>query len=146
MSEMKDFEQAFEVVRDFAKENGETLVVVTADHSTGGISIGADGNYNWDPTPIQAAKRTPDFMAKEIEAGADVEAVLRENIDLELTSEEITSVKKAAETNDVTKIDNAIEKIFDQRSGTGWTTDGHTGDDVPVYTFGTTTREVRGHE
>ena len=108
MSEMKDFEQAFEVVRDFAKENGETLVVVTADHSTGGISIGADGNYNWDPTPIQAAKRTPDFMAKEIEAGADVEAVLRENIDLELTSEEITSVKKAAETNDVTKIDNAI--------------------------------------
>ena len=75
-------------------------------------------------------------MAKEIEAGADVEAVLRENIDLELTSEEITSVKKAAETNDVTKIDNAIEKIFDQRSGTGWTTDGHTGDDVPVYTFG----------
>lgn len=136
MSEMKDFEQAFEVVRDFAKENGETLVVVTADHSTGGISIGADGNYNWDPTPIQAAKRTPDFMAKEIEAGADVEAVLRENIDLELTSEEITSVKKAAETNDITKIDNAIEKIFDQRSGTGWTTDGHTGDDVPVYAFG----------
>ena len=36
MSEMRDFEKAFEKVRDFAKENGETLVIVTADHSTGG--------------------------------------------------------------------------------------------------------------
>ena len=136
MSEMKDFEKAFEVVREFAKENGETLVVMTADHSTGGISIGADGNYNWDPTAIQAAKRTPDFMAKEIEAGEDVEAVLNKYIDLELTEDEIKSVQDASETDDVTEIDNAIEKIFDIRSGTGWTTDGHTGDDVPVYAFG----------
>ena len=136
MSEMKDFEKAFEVVRDFAKENGETLVIVTADHSTGGISIGSDGEYNWDPAPIQAAKRTPDFMAKQIEAGEDVETVLNKYIDLDLTDEEIQSVKEAATTNDVTEIDNAIEKIFDTRSGTGWTTGGHTGDDVPVYAFG----------
>ncbi|WP_214828865.1 alkaline phosphatase [Exiguobacterium algae] len=136
MSEMKDFEKAFEVVRDFAKENGETLVIVTADHSTGGISIGSDGEYNWNPAPIQAAKRTPDFMAKQIEAGEDVETVLNKYIDLDLTDEEIQSVKEAATTNDVTEIDNAIEKIFDTRSGTGWTTGGHTGDDVPVYAFG----------
>lgn len=136
MSEMKDFEKAFEVVRDFAKENGETLVIVTADHSTGGISIGSDGEYNWDPAPIQAAKRTPDFMAKQIEAGEDVETVLNKYIDLDLTEEEIQTVKEAAATNDVKEIDNAIEKIFDTRSGTGWTTGGHTGDDVPVYAFG----------
>ncbi|TMU84468.1 alkaline phosphatase [Bacillus sp. BHET2] len=136
MSEMRDFEQAFEKVRDFAKENGETLVIVTADHSTGGISIGADGEYNWDPTPIQAAKHTPDFMAKQIVDGASVEDTLAENIDLELTEEEVASVKTAAENGDIKEIDNAIEKIFDKRSGTGWTTDGHTGDDVPVYAFG----------
>lgn len=136
MSEMRDFEKALEEVRDFAKKNGETLVVVTADHSTGGISIGADGEYNWDPAPIQAAKRTPDFMAEQIVKGASVEETLAENIDLELTEEEIASVKAAAEEGDQTEIDNAIEKIFDKRSGTGWTTDGHTGDDVPVYAFG----------
>ncbi|MCC5801987.1 alkaline phosphatase [Rossellomorea vietnamensis] len=136
MSEMRDFEQAFEKVRDFAKENGETLVIVTADHSTGGISIGADGEYNWDPAPIQAAKHTPDYMAEQIVNGASVEETLANNIDLELTPEEIASVKTAAEKGDQTEIDNAIEKIFDTRSGTGWTTDGHTGDDVPVYAFG----------
>ena len=26
--------------------------------------------------------------------------------------------------------------IFDKRSYTGWTTGGHTGEDVPVYAFG----------
>jgi alkaline phosphatase len=136
MSEMRDFEKAFEKVRDFAKENGETLVVVTADHSTGGFSIGSDGDYNWDPNVIDAAKRTPDFMAEEISNGASVEETLSQYVDLELTDEEISSVKEAAATKDKVEIDNAIERIFDTRSGTGWTTDGHTGDDVPVYAFG----------
>lgn len=112
MSEMRDFEQAFEKVRDFAKENGETLVIVTADHSTGGISIGSDGEYNWDPAPIQAAKHTPDYMAQQIVNGASVEETLANNIDLELTQEEIDSVKSAAEKGDQTEIDNAIEKIL----------------------------------
>jgi len=51
---------------------------------------------------------------------------------------------QAAETKDVTKIDNAIEKIFDVRSGTGWTTDGHTGDDVPVYAYGPQKEQFTG--
>ena len=35
MGEMQDFEAAFEKAIDFAKKDGETLVVTTADHSTG---------------------------------------------------------------------------------------------------------------
>lgn len=37
--EMLDFDQAIEEALDFAKKDGQTLVVVTADHETGGYSI-----------------------------------------------------------------------------------------------------------
>ena len=47
MSEMEDFAAAFEAAIDFAKEDGETLVVATADHSTGGLTLGKDGEYNF---------------------------------------------------------------------------------------------------
>ncbi len=47
MSEMEDFEKAFKVAIDFAKKDGHTLVIATADHSTGGYTIGARGQYNW---------------------------------------------------------------------------------------------------
>ena len=136
MSEMEDFEKAYEAAIEFAKKDKHTLVVTTADHSTGGFAMGRDGEYKWDPAPLKAAKKTPDYMAAQIAEGADVEKTLTENIDLELTSEEIASVEKATETGDVVEIDNAIEKIFDIRSGTGWTTGGHTGVDVNVYAYG----------
>ncbi|XJZ25692.1 alkaline phosphatase [Bacillota bacterium Lsc_1132] len=136
MSEMEDFEKAFKAAIDFAKKDKHTLVVATADHSTGGYSIGAKGNYNWFGSPIKAAKRTPDFMAEQIAKGADVEQTLKSYIQLDLTPEEIQSVKKAAESKKTVEIDNAIETIFDNRSFTGWTTGGHTGEDVNVYAFG----------
>lgn len=136
MSEMEDFEKAFKAAIDFAKKDKHTLVVATADHSTGGFSIGAKGEYNWFGAPIAAAKRTPDFMAEQIAKGADVEQTLANYIDLNLKPEEIQTVKKAAESKKVVDIDNAIEAIFDNRSFTGWTTGGHTGEDVNVYAYG----------
>jgi alkaline phosphatase len=137
MSEMEDFEQAFQSAVEFAKKDKHTLVIATADHSTGGMTMGRDGDYKWDPSHIKAAKKTPDFISKKIAEGAPVEETLKKYIDLELTPEEIQSVKDAKEkSGDVVEIDNAIEKIFDLRTGTGWTTDGHTGEDVNVYAYG----------
>lgn len=147
MSEMEDFENAFEAAIEFAKKDKHTLVVATADHSTGGYSIGADGIYNWFGEPIKAAKRTPDFMAEEIAKGAGVEETLKKYIDqniVALTLEEIQSVEEAAKTKKVLDIDNAIENIFNKRSHTGWTTGGHTGEDVNVYAFGPSSSEFAG--
>ncbi|MEH7332359.1 alkaline phosphatase [Neobacillus drentensis] len=144
MSEMEDFEKAFKAAIDFAKKDGHTLVVATADHSTGGYSIGARGEYNWFSAPIKAAKRTPDFMAEQIAGGADVKDTLTKYLDLPLTDKEIQSVKDAAGSKKVVDIDNAIEQIIDTRSFTGWTTGGHTGEDVNVYAFGPASERFAG--
>ncbi|MFJ8265989.1 alkaline phosphatase [Peribacillus asahii] len=147
MSEMDDFEKAYKAAIEFAKKDKHTLVVATADHSTGGYSIGANGIYNWFGEPIKAAKRTPDFMAQEIANGAGVEETLKKYIDqnaLALTAQEIQSVEEAAKTKKTVDIDNAIENIFNKRSNTGWTTGGHTGEDVPVYAFGPSSEKFAG--
>jgi len=132
MSEMEDFEKAFQSAIDFAKKDGNTLVVATADHSTGGLTIGADGPYVWDGTPIKQAKRTPEFIAQEINNGADLEETLNKYIGFKLTDEELEVVKNA----DAKEIQNVISKIYAKRSHTGWTTGGHTGVDVQVYAYG----------
>jgi len=143
MSEMADFEKAFEAAIAFAKKDKNTLVVATADHSTGGFSLAANDDYNWFPEAIKAAKKTPDYMAQQIVAGADVEETLKKYSGLTLTNEEIKSVKDIT-SGKVTDIDNAIEKIYDKRSNTGWTTGGHTGEDVNVYAYGPESSQFAG--
>ncbi|MBM7552158.1 alkaline phosphatase [Thalassobacillus pellis] len=148
MSEMRDFAKAFQTAIEFAKKDPHTIVVTTADHSTGGMSIGRDGEYVFNPEVINAAERTPDYMAQQIVNGEDVEIVLNEYSGLDLTEEEIASVKEAAQPKDgsidLYAVDNAIENIYDVRSGTGWTTGGHTGVDVNVYAYGPQSDEFAG--
>ena len=47
MDEMLDFDYAVKVALDYAKEKGNTLVVVTADHETGGLTLpDPNGKYS----------------------------------------------------------------------------------------------------
>jgi alkaline phosphatase len=47
ISELIDFDKTIGVALDFAESNSETLVIVTADHETGGFTLGSDNNnYN----------------------------------------------------------------------------------------------------
>ncbi len=47
ITELLDFDKTIGLALDFAKQNGETLVIVTADHETGGFTLAADdGDYN----------------------------------------------------------------------------------------------------
>lgn len=47
ITEMIDFDKAIGKALDFAEKDGNTLIVITADHETGGYSLpGKDGNYN----------------------------------------------------------------------------------------------------
>lgn len=46
IEEMLDFNKAIEVVLEFARKRGNTLVIVTGDHETGGLSINEGSKMN----------------------------------------------------------------------------------------------------
>ena len=54
VAEMQDFGRVIGRVTDFAEKDGQTLVVFTADHETGGLTVtdgdikagNAEGNFN----------------------------------------------------------------------------------------------------
>ena len=61
ITEMLDFDKAIGKVLDFAKKNGETLVIVTADHETGGYSING-GNQDSLITAFTTGYHTADLI------------------------------------------------------------------------------------
>jgi alkaline phosphatase len=57
LAEMLDFDDAIGAALDFAKTDGKTLVIVTADHETGGLTlIGGD---------IASKTVTPNFSSTD---------------------------------------------------------------------------------
>ena len=65
ITEMNDFEQAVRSVMEYAEKDGETLVIVTADHETGGFTLGASGQngYNADYSVIDPTFATTNHSA-----------------------------------------------------------------------------------
>ncbi len=47
MKSLVEFDKSVKAAVDFAKEDGNTIVIVTADHETGAITRGEDGKYNF---------------------------------------------------------------------------------------------------
>ena len=52
---LKEFDEAIAIALEYAKNDGETLVVVTADHETGAIVANEDGTYSFTSGSHSAA-------------------------------------------------------------------------------------------
>lgn len=62
ITEMLDFDKTIGAVHKFAEENGETLVIVTADHETGGYSIVQGSRMDSLATKFTTGYHTADMI------------------------------------------------------------------------------------
>lgn len=135
ISEMEDFIRAVEKVVDFARSRNDTLVIITADHETGGMALGRDGIYRWDARPLRGVKHTPAWMARQfVDGKKPLSTVVSRHVPFDLSVDESSLLDSI--DRDHAAATNAIIELFNQRTFTGWTTSGHTGIDVPLYVFG----------
>lgn len=156
--ELLAFDQAIRQAVEFSRLHpGETLIVVTADHETGGLEAWpGDGPFR--PAALLGQKRSGTRLKNEIKAlrgsGAGFEQVrslLKEGWGLELhglSEEDARSLQEAWDDHSI--IDSLVQRVqgrndplldegfraLAKQAGYRFTTGGHTGADVPVWASG----------
>ncbi|CDM69523.1 Alkaline phosphatase homologues [Clostridium bornimense] len=140
ISDILAFDEAVKEAVEFAKKDGNTVVVVTTDHGNSGITIGTDAegfSYSQalfeDTVELFSKAKITEETFKSLISGktdADIVSLAKEYYGIDLTSEELQNIK---ENN------NNINKVLSLRGKIGFTTGGHTGEDVYLGVYAPTT-------
>ena len=143
MSEMQDLAQTMTWLEQYVAAHPDTLLVLTADHSTGGFTIGANKIYRWEPQWLDNLQASPYAIAKQLMSDEKKSALAAELLGFSLNEEEKSKIE-AIDTQDEEIAYQTMKTLLDVRTNTGWTTGGHTGVDVPVFAKGPGSEMFRG--
>lgn len=163
--EVIDMDDALKAAYEFYKNHpGETLIVVTADHETGGMTLGK-GKYTMNLQALKYQKQSEAGLSKritelrkqkdhkvtweeikellgrtmgfwkELPISWEQEKVLRDSYEASFSS----AVNKRMEKSMYTESEPLAAKaknVMSDIAGIGWTTSDHTAGYVPVYAIG----------
>ncbi|CAH9061603.1 Alkaline phosphatase 3 [Pseudoalteromonas sp. CIP111854] len=135
MSEMHDFANAIKVAKQYVDKNPDTLLVITADHSTGGLTLGANGQYRWERDIIKGVSASAETIAKKMLESEDLETIWTQSTSLPFEKSTKLLLEQAKSKGNKT-LAQVIKSRISEASFTGWTTSGHTAIDVPVFAYG----------
>ena len=145
MAEMDDFAKSIETAKAYVDKNPDTILVITADHSTGGLTIGAHGQYKWETDIIKGVKATAGTLTKLLMGSDNLKTVWQANTRIEFTTENEIKLKQAKAMGEKT-LNLAVKSIINDLSFTGWTTGGHTASDVQVFAYGKNSDDFIGSQ
>lgn len=138
VQEMLDFDAAVKVALDFAKKDGNTSVVITADHETGGLSLSRDNIYELNLDLWDQQKHSSERIAgklKEAKTIAEVKQIVEANTWIkDLTDEEAEQIM-AGDGSSYAQ-EGAYNAVISKRLLVGWSGHGHSAVDVGVWAYG----------
>lgn len=171
IKEILNFQDAINVAYQFyLRHPSETLIVVTADHDTGGMAFGRNGG-KYDIAYADAQRISKDSFAdwtrnwgknSQNPTWEEMEGVLRDKLgfwttvpvsdretaELKQLFDETFITKKAEDEQTLYHTFNAFSAkafaILNHHMGIGWTTTYHAGNFVPVYAIGTNAQFFSG--
>ncbi|RJR17751.1 MAG: alkaline phosphatase [Desulfobacteraceae bacterium] len=139
------FDRAVGVALRFAEKTGDTLLVVVSDHNTGGMTI---GNRR---TSVTYPRMTPEELIEPIRkmtltasgiwrkaqgSRSRLEGLIEQYWGIKTEKAEMERIMELAEAYKKYPGTALGEVISASRTAIGWSTQGHTGGDVPLFAFG----------
>ena len=163
IGEVIEFDQAIETAFKFYRQHpDETLIIVTADHETGGMALG-NSNYNLNLQALQNQKESLDQLSDQIKEMhgqygknlkwqqvkdllkaqlglyAAVEVTKEEDAELQATFKQMLANKAKDEKSlysSVSALSKQAVKLLNKKAKVGWTTGSHSAAAVPVFAIG----------
>jgi alkaline phosphatase len=142
ISEVLSFDDAVGEALDFARKDGNTMVVAVTDHGNSGLTIGnqgTNGDYKSMPAekfiaPLKKAKLTVKGATSQLKKD-------RSNLKEVLSSYGLGKLNKKGycameDANSGEDLESEMVQLMAKRANLGFTTHGHTGEDVFLYAYG----------
>ncbi|MGN7387973.1 alkaline phosphatase [Sporosarcina sp. SAFN-015] len=139
ISDVLAFDDAVQEALDFAKEDGNTMVIAVSDHGNSGITMGnvnTNSNYPEIPVstyidPLKKATMTVEGALKQLNDDRSNMKEVAELYGLDNLSEEEIEALQASKS-----LQADMSKMLSERANIGFSTGGHTGEDVFLYAYG----------
>ncbi len=133
-------DEAVKVAVDFAKKDGNTLVIVFPDHNTGGMTLGSNYDPSYTKTtvedlvnPLKNMTCTYAYLESQIQDmnnSAEVHDEVLNWMSIDLAQTKVDKIVASG------KFDTLKNIINNEYTIIGWTTGGHCGEDVPLWAYG----------
>jgi alkaline phosphatase len=147
ISDLLQFDRAVKAALDFARKDGNTLVLALSDHNTGGMTI---GNYSTSKTysqmkveqlidPLKRMKLSAPGLLRKVgneKTPEKVKSVVKAYWDLEITDDDAAAILSISLRDKDDPQNGFGEILIPKYTAIGWTTHGHTGGDVPLFAYG----------
>lgn len=148
--EVLDFDAAIAVAYEFYKKHkDETLIIVTADHETGGLVLGYRGDYSLNLKALSTQKVSVERMIEILQAEKEttwdrVEQLVKENIGVGIRNKKATEEKITVDYKLAKEI--AYNAVYDlnRNAALSWASGNHSGTFVPLFAIGKGAEEFNG--
>ena len=169
LNEVIDFDNAIKVAYDFYKKHpNETLIIVTADHETGGLVLGYSGAYALNLKALKGQKVSAERMGSILRRASRarmelrwerVQELLKENFglwgEIEMSKEETHELRayfeQAYATTDIAKRESKLtslatraKQMVNSKALLSWAGPNHSASFVPLFAIGAGAENFNG--
>ena len=162
ITELIDMDNAVKVAYEFYQQHpDETLIVITADHETGGLALGR-GPYELNLKAVASQRMSMVKLERELKAKKaklgdkftweEGKKFLTDNFgfwgDVKVSDEQASrlerSFKEFMEKNDPGRLSGTVKRVISECALIGWQSGGHSNGYVPAFAIGVGAEQFHG--